>query len=652
MITDEVFILTKELNKRDQEKQQPTIEDLQNKIKTMKSKAEEQQQDINDLEKKLESTAKELRRKSRDYVDIKQKNIKLEEDILINEQERRKLTMEIEKKDLFLKTLHQDADIPFGEDSITQLRQHYGKTKHIIVHTPAQQHQPIPITTAALDSTSNPIKYTWTSHSKAFQKELQRRGITTFKFGGTKDNQKNAEHFLNIWDQLLTLFPFDDSNKISAFRATMDVGDTTTRGLMAALENKQWEEYYKILKQTAGLTNDSPSQNMFLLIDLQQTAEMSVTEYYGRFFDLLQRSIPMPAELQVKWFIRGLLKPLQEQLERWIQEQPTPPTLTQTKDKAQSEYHIKLQANLITPNIVASIKSSKFKRSNVWPLLPNQTTDNQIDDSSSDSNDDSTCNTNFAVTLNDLNAVQTAHHRQSSTNLHNRYHESHDLARTTKNEEQPRRIQRQDYSRTTRSPSPIRNRRSVSPGTKYKVTNDRNHHRRTSPTRTRHKSRSPSPNSRRKEHQDKYLKPQDNIGVPPWAIPEPIWKEARKSGSLFGVRLPDWEKTATTRTDNNAQIDLKEIDEAYRKGYRQLLPRRRLTTTRKEDFFVGDEENAYCLIHDTYGDHSTYRCPFNCLRDNPNFLYFPDREDLKIGGARRTTTTQIHTSTSSQSHLL
>jgi hypothetical protein len=203
------------------------------------------------------------------------------------------------------------------------------------------------------------------------------------------------------------------------------------------------------------------------------------------------------------------------------------------------------------------------------------------------------------------------------------------LARTTKNEEQPRRIQRQDYSRTTRSPSPIRNRRSVSPGTKYKVTNDRNHHRRTSPTRTRHKSRSPSPKSRRKEHKDKYLKPQDNIGVPHWAIPEPIWKEARKSGSLFGVRLPDWEKTATTRTDNNAQIDLKEIYEANRTGYRHLLPRRRLTTTRKEDFFVGDEENAYCLIHDTYGDHSTYRCPFNCLRDNPNFLYFPDREDCK-----------------------
>ena len=79
----------------------------------MKAKIEEQQQDIMELKKKTESIAKEVRKKSRDYVDTKQKHIKLEEDILMVERDKRKIEMEIEKKDLFLKTLHADANIPF-----------------------------------------------------------------------------------------------------------------------------------------------------------------------------------------------------------------------------------------------------------------------------------------------------------------------------------------------------------------------------------------------------------------------------------------------------------------------------------------------------------------------------------------------------------
>ena len=651
LITDEVVMLTKEVKKKEQEQDHTTTENLQKTIRTLKAKIEEQQQDIMELEKKTESIAKELRKKSRDYVDTKQKYIKLEEDILMVERDKRKLEMEIEKKDLFLKTLHADANIPFLEDSITNLRQLHGKTKQTPSNSPLQAHKhleqaPQHLHMSKLQFNNDPttqIRYTWTTHSKAFQKELQRRGITTFKFGGTKDSQKNAEHFLNVWDQLLTLFPFDDNNKIHAFRATMDVGDTTTRGLMAALENKEWEEYYKTLKQTAGLTNDSPSQNMFLLMDLQQTPEMSVTEYYGRFFELLQRSIPMPGELQVKWFIRGLLNPLKEPMERWIQEQTSPPTLSQTKDKAQSEYHIKLQANPINPKIIASINPTVIKKATKLVSTQPIPAHAQHDSSSSDSDDD----IDFAVTLNDVNAIHTAKYLQPQPQHSPRYQEVPQPSRNSREEErprrqprqdysnsreeeQPRRQPRQDYSRSTRSPSPRRHKRSLSPKSTRQTTSDK-HRSRRSPPRTRRRSRSPSPKPRVKVQQDRYHNAPHNehTKVPHWAIPEETWREARHNGSLFGVKLPNWEKTANHRTSFNAQIELQAIDDAYQQGYGQLLPRRKLTIRRKEDFFVDDEENAYCLIHDTYGDHSTYRCPFNTLSDNPNFLYFPDQEDRK-----------------------
>ena len=58
--------------------------------------------------------------------------------------DKRKIEMEIEKKDLFLKTLHADANVPFFlEESITNLRQIHAKyLQSQPQHSPRYQEAP------------------------------------------------------------------------------------------------------------------------------------------------------------------------------------------------------------------------------------------------------------------------------------------------------------------------------------------------------------------------------------------------------------------------------------------------------------------------------------------------------------------------------
>ena len=617
VVSNEVLMLTQELKGRVIDTETLKINDWKKTEQILKNKIEEQQKDIDELERKMEEKEKYIQKKAREFMDTRTIIVKLEEDIMIKQQEQRKLEIKSEKKDLFLKTLYDDAAIEYDEDSISQLRQHYGKEN-------INQTQPTTISTLTQNHSDTNIKsnttkttITWTTHAKHFQKELGRRGITTFRFGGNINNQKNAEHFLNVWDQLMISFPFDDANKIIAFRSTIDVGDTTTRGLMAALENKKWEEYYLTLKQTAGLTNDSPSHNILLLIDLQQTTNMSVTEYYGRFYDILQKTIAMPEEMQIKWFIRGLLQPLQEPLERWLQEQTTTPTLTQTKNKAQAEYHIKFQPIPPKTNTIASIYTNRttqqttnthrhsYPPTNFYAEEPSEPEEIDVDS-----------NTHFAIRINDVNAINTVKSLQPQAIVKRKFPEYQEPSRNNR-------------TRTDQYTEKSRYRRSTSPQRETNRSHSDKSNKHSSPSPQRHSSSSHSNRERYSRSHQHHHSSNTDYTTPAWAIPEKIWREARKTGYLYGVPLPTWEKTTQHRSSSNTQIDLQAIDEAYQNGARQLLPRRRLTPTRKEDFFVDDEQNAYCLIHDTYGNHSTYRCPFNALRENPNFLYFPDQEEYR-----------------------